>query len=337
MEMRWAAPAPAARPIARARRRAPDQPSFSSTLLDAICDSMDEGGEESRPRNAASAGAKKRQEAANSYYYYYYKPSLAASYRAAAAPAQGSGGGAGSPADFPGRGYFSSSEVEYSLRRLRPIRTSAAGGVGDGAAIARKQQQQPDVEKTTRTAKTKPASVSASACRRPASPGARLASLLNSIFSGKRPSTQRPACSPDHSDPACLTAPPPSSYARPCLAKTPHTPTTTTARARASRSRTVRFLDIDGKVAVAAAVAGCRRIPVMEVEADTDGGEESSDASSDLFELDNLASIAPAGGRGGSYGDELPVYGTTGVGIRRDIGRRRPYGYAPCRSWSRAV
>lgn len=76
----------------------------------------------------------------------------------------------------------------------------------------------------------------------------------------------------------------------------------------------------------------------MEVEADTDdGGEESSDASSDLFELDSLAAIAPAGGRDGSHGDELPVYGTTGVGIRRDIGRRRPYGHAPCRSWSRAV
>lgn len=334
MEMRWAAPAPAARGRGRARRRAPDQPSFSSTLLDAICDSMDEGGEDGRTRNAASAAAKKRQEAANSYHYYYcYKPSLAASYRAAPA--------LGSTADCPGRGYFSSSEVEYSLRRLRPIRTSAAGGAGDGAAVARKQRhEQPDVEKT---AKTKPGSASARACRRPASPGARLASLLNSIFSGKRPSAQRPACSPDYPEPACSTAPPSSSssYARrPCHAKTPRTPptTTTTARARPSRSRTVRFLDIDGKVAVAAAVAGCRRIPVMEVEADTDdGGEESSDASSDLFELDSLAAIAPAGGRDGSYGDELPVYGTTGVGIRRDIGRRRPYGHAPCRSWSRAV
>ncbi|KAF0893905.1 hypothetical protein E2562_031438 [Oryza meyeriana var. granulata] len=321
MEMRWAA-----RP--RPRRRAPDQPSFSSTLLDAICDSMDEDdrhepGTGSRPRTAAAA--KKRQEAAASY---FYKPSLAASYRARAAPAQGNG--AASPADCHGRGYFSSSEVEYSLRRLRPIRTSAGGG-GDGAAIARKQYQQPAAEKA-RTGK-KPASASGTrGCRRPASPGARLASLLNSIFSGKRPSAHRPACSPDHQEPACSTAPP-SSYARPCLAKTP----STAARARPSRSRTVRFLDIDGKVAVAAAVAGCRRIPVMEVEADTDGGEESSDASSDLFELDNLAAIAPAGDRGGSYRDELPVYGTTGVGIHRDIGRRRPYGYALGRSCSRVV
>ncbi|XP_040384447.1 protein BIG GRAIN 1-like [Oryza brachyantha] len=321
MEMRWApAPAPT-----RPRRRAPDQPSFSSTLLDAICDSMDEGepaGRDTQPRNAA----KKRQEAAGSYYY-YYKPSLAASYRAraAAAPARGNGGAA-SPADCPGRGYFSSSEVEYSLRRLRPIRTSAGGG-GDGAAIARRQQQPPPaVEKAMRAAK-KPASASgARGCRRPASPGARLASLLNSIFSGgKRPSAQRPACSPDHQDPACSTA-----HARPCLARAP-----STARARPSRSRTVRFLDIDGKVAVAAAVAGCRRIPVVEVEADTDGGEEGSDASSDLFELDNLAAIAPAGGRGSSYRDELPVYGTT---VHRDVGRRRrPYGYALDRSWSRVV
>uniref|UniRef100_A0A0D9XJD9 Uncharacterized protein n=1 Tax=Leersia perrieri TaxID=77586 RepID=A0A0D9XJD9_9ORYZ len=246
MEMRWAA---------RPRRRggaAADQPSFSSTLLDAICDSMDEGDHKNEP-SGKTAAARKRQEAAMSHYY--YKPSLAASHRAAPPPANGA-------AEYcsAGRGYFSSSEVEYSLRRLRPICTSSAGGACGGdlpaaaAMTSRKHQQQrqyqpPDLEKKTmRTA-----------------------------------------------------------------------------------------------VAVAAAVAGCLRIPVMEVEAaDTDGGEEeSSDASSDLFELDSLAAIAPAnfaGDRGGSYGDELPVYGTTGVGTHRDIGRRRrPYGYALDRSLSRVV
>ncbi|KAG8036309.1 hypothetical protein GUJ93_ZPchr0186g16422 [Zizania palustris] len=327
MEMRWAAA-----PLTMPRRRAPDEPSFSSTLLDAICDSMDNGelagGGRGRTAGLAAA-AKKRQEAAVSYYY--YKPSLAASHRVRAAAAAAANGAA-SPANCSGRGYFSSSEIEYSLRRLRPIRTSAGGG-GDGAALPWKQQQQPAVEKA-RTAK-KPSSASSRGCRRPASPGARLASLLNSIFSGKRPSAQRPADSPDR-EPACSTATTSSyAHARSCLAKKP-----STARARPSRSRTVRFLDIDGKVAVAAAAAGCRQIPVVEVEADTDGGDdESSDGSSDLFELDNLATIAPtsfSGGRGGSYGGELPVYGTTGVGIHRGIERRRPYGYALGRS-SRVV
>jgi hypothetical protein len=57
-------------------------------------------------------------------------------------------------------------------------------------------------------------------------------------------------------------------------------------------------LDIEGEVAVAAAAAGCRRFPVVEVEG-SDGGGESSDASSDLFELENLAALAPANGGSG--------------------------------------
>lgn len=322
MDMRWAP----ARP--RAPRRPADQPSFSSTLLDAICDSMD--GPEARSATAArsasaatraAAAAKKQEEAA--LHYYYYKPALAASHRVREAPTQGA-----AAADCSGRGYFSSSEVEYSLSRLNRIRTSG------GAAPRQKQQQQhPAQEKTARTKKPTAAT---RGCSRPASPGARLASLLNSIFAGKRPSAQRTA--PADQETACSTAP---SYARSCLSKTPPP-----SGARASRSRstrTVRFLDIDGELAVAAAAVGhCRRIPVVEVEeellrpvdveAHIDGGEKSSDASSDLFELENLAATASESGRwdrDGSYGNELPVYGTTGVGLHRGIGHPRPYEYGP--------
>ncbi|XP_062206054.1 protein BIG GRAIN 1-like [Phragmites australis] len=326
---RWA-PEPA-----RPRRRA-GQPSFSSSLLDAICDSMDEqpGGVGTTAVNTATerdaAEAKKQREAAL-HWYYYYKPSLAASHRAArAAPAPGASGD-----DCTGRGYFSSSEVEYSLRRLRPIRTSGGGGVA--AAPPLEKQQQPATEKARRA--RKPAAASARGCRRPASPGARIASLLSAIFSGKRHSA-RQHLAPAEEELACSTAP---SSTMPCHAKTPPS-ARARARASRSRSRTVRFLDIDGEVAVAAAAAGCRQVPVVEVEVkevllrpakvkvgrDSDGGEESSDASSDLFELENLAAIAPVNGggcRGGACGDELPVYGTTGVGLRHDIGRRRPFGY----------
>ncbi|OEL17371.1 Protein BIG GRAIN 1-like [Dichanthelium oligosanthes] len=309
---RWA-PAPARE---RPRRRA-GQPSFSSTLLDAICDSLDEqpGGPGPTAERAAArtaGSAKKKQEAA--LHYYYYKPSLAASHRAAPAPAD----------DCSGRGYFSSSEVEYSLRRLRLIRTS--GGVGATSVAPAEKQQQPQPAPNKARSARKPSAASARCgCRRPASPGARIASLINAIFSGKRHSArQHPA--PVYEEPACSTAP---STARPCNAKTPPS-ARARARASRSRSRTVRFLDIDGEVAVAAAAAGCRRVPVVEVEEDSDGGEESSDASSDLFELENLAPIAP--GSGGAHcrracGDELPVYGTTGAGLRHDIGRRHPFGY----------
>uniref|UniRef100_J3LKJ4 Uncharacterized protein n=2 Tax=Oryza brachyantha TaxID=4533 RepID=J3LKJ4_ORYBR len=60
----------------------------------------------------------------------------------------------------------------------------------------------------------------------------------------------------------------------------------------------------------------------MESDEDDD---ESSDASSDLFELENFAAIAPAGA---AYRDELPVYETTRVALNRAIG----HGYGHGRS-----
>ena len=129
---RWAPPPARERP-----RRRPGQPSFSSTLLDAICDSLDDqpGGPGTTVAAARSAGsAQKKHEAA--LHCYYYKPSLAASHRAAPAPAD----------DCSGRGYFSSSEVEYSLRRLRPIRTSGGVGAALVAPEEKPPQQQPAAE-----------------------------------------------------------------------------------------------------------------------------------------------------------------------------------------------
>lgn len=94
--------------------------------------------------------------------------------------------------------------------------------------------------------------------------------------------------------------------------------------------RTVRFLDTD----VEATPPASRRVQVgvvhleqmllrrMEMESDDDDDEDSSDASSDLFELENLAAVAPAA----AYRDELPVYETTRVvPSRGGIGQ---HGYA---------
>ncbi|KAL5210437.1 hypothetical protein ABZP36_006060 [Zizania latifolia] len=300
---------------APARLYGADQPSFSSTLLDAIYKSMDEpgpghaNGAEALTAAAASGAAAKKQQHEALHYSYYYKPSLAGSYRARA-PA-GPHATTSSSSECSSYGGFSSSEAESSHhRRLRPIRTTVPGG-----------EPAPAPEKK---AKKAVASIRAKFrdLRKPDSPGLRLAGFLNSIFAGKRtPATPPSATAAAES--ACSTA---SSYSRSCLSKTPST--------RGQAKRTVRFLDSDSE-SLASTVADRRRVPVeavqqmllqrMEMESDDDDDDESSDASSDLFELENFAAIAPSGA---GYRDELPVYETTRVALNRAIG----HGYGHGRS-----
>ncbi|KAF0912820.1 hypothetical protein E2562_019410 [Oryza meyeriana var. granulata] len=304
---RWAAPKGTAAP---ARRYGADQPSFSSTLLDAIYKSMDEPGHGDTGVEAvtaaASVAAAKKQHEASLHYGYYYKPSLAGSYRARA---PGPHATTSSSSECSSYGGFSSSEAESSHhRRLRPIRTIVPGGAPAPA---------PD-----KKAKKPGASIRAKLrdLRKPASPGARLAGFLNSIFAGKR----APATAAAES--ACSTA---SSYSRSCLSKTPST--------RGQAKRTVRFLDSDTESLASSTAVDRRRVPVeavqqmllqrmeMESDEDDDDDDESSDASSDLFELENFAAIAPAGA---AFRDELPVYETTRVVLNRAIG----HGYGHGRS-----
>jgi hypothetical protein len=312
---RWGDKGAAAPAPGRARRYA-DQPSFSSTLLDAIYKSMDE------PDDGVAAAAKKQTQ--DLHYSYYYKASLAGSYRASRAHATTS-----SSSECSSYGGFSSSEAESSQRRrLRPIRTSVAAS---GEAPA------PAPEKTKKAAKNNKPGANIRAklrdLRKPASPGARLAGFLNAIFNGKRaPPTPPSASRAVAAESACSTA---SSYSRSCLSKTPST--------RGQPKRTVRFMDSDSEAAAAVPAAGVerRRVQVgvvelermllhrMEMDSDEDDeDEESSDASSDLFELENLAAVAPAAGGASAYRDELPVYETTRVVLNRAIG----HGYAHGRS-----
>ncbi|CAN6296326.1 unnamed protein product [Urochloa humidicola] len=318
---RWgekgSAPAPG-----RARRYA-DQPSFSSTLLDAIYKSMDEPGD--GVVTTAAAAAKKQSQ--DLHYTSYYKASLAGSYRASRAPAAASTPGphatTSSSSECSSYGGFSSSEAESSQhRRLRPIRTSA------GEAPA------PAPEKTKKSAKNNKPGANIRAklrdLRKPASPGARLAGFLNAIFNGKRAPPTPPSAS-RVAESACSTAS--SSYSRSCLSKTPST--------RGQPKRTVRFVDSDVDGDAAAAPAGGverRRVQVgvvelermlmhrMEMDSDEDD-DESSDASSDLFELENFAAVAPAAAGGAAaYRDELPVYETTRVVLNRAIGHGHALG-----------
>jgi hypothetical protein len=268
------------------RRLYADQPSFSSTLLDAIYKSMDEPGD-----GAAEAG-KKREEEALHYSQCTYKASLAGSYRASSRPHAAAT--TSSSSDCSSYGGFSSSEAESSQhRRLRPVRTTG-GGAPAAAAPEKKARPGAAIRAKLRDLRGKPAS-----------PGARLAGFLNFIFAGgKHHHRGGPASAAAES--ACSTAS--SSYSRSCLSKTPST--------RGQPKRTVRFLDSDVE-ATTPASAGRRGgvaaghleqmlLRRMEMESDGDDEEDSSDASSDLFELENLA-----------YRDELPVYETTRVVLNR--------------------
>lgn len=291
----------AAAPAAGRARRYGDQPSFSSTLLDAIYRSMDEP-DDGVTSSSSTAAKKQNQDLRHSCYY--YKASLAAgSYRGssrAAAPRGPQAATTSSTSDqCSSYGGFSSSEAESSQhRRLRPIRTSlapAAVAVAAPALAPETKKAGASIRARLRDLRRKPASPG---------PGARLAGFLNAIFSGRRAPPSASSCS------------------RSCLSETPST--------RGQPKRTVRFLDSDG--------GGERRrtVPVgvapeleqmllhrMEVDSGDDDDDESSDASSDLFDLENFAAVDPDGGA--AYSDELPVYETTRLVLgHRAIG----HGYA---------
>lgn len=305
----------------RQTRRLADQPSFSSTLLDAIYKSMDE-----EPDGAGTA-TKQSQDDPH-FSCYYYKASLAGSYRARAPAATTS-----SSSDCSSYGGFSSSEAESSRhRRLRPIRTTTTTSAAAAAEAPAPAKKKPgaNIRAKLRDLRGKPAS-----------PGARLAGFLNAIFSAKQrapPSASRTAAAGSAS--ACSTA----SSSRSCLSKTPST--------RGQPRRTVRFLDSSDAEAPASAPPERGRVQVgvveleqmllhrMEVDSDEDEDddeEDSSDASSDLFELENFAAVATGAAGAAAYRDELPVYETTRVVRNRAVGHGNGYTHGHGRSTTRVV
>ncbi|KAI4387352.1 hypothetical protein MLD38_005191 [Melastoma candidum] len=194
------------------------------------------------------------------------------------------------------------------------------------------------------------------AMRQPISPGGKLASFLNSIFNTKkaRITVQSP---PEHSDhSACSSA---SSFSRSCLSvKNPPSAASSSSKRKSTEKRSVRFCPVDiildeerpyyhkslvertksqsdlGEQVVAAAsepdfdvvteenrrvVEAAREMLRTyqkrkesysdDLEDGDNEGDAASCASSDLFELDNFD----------RYGEELPVYGTTSVGVNLGI------------------
>ncbi|XP_010936966.1 protein BIG GRAIN 1-like [Elaeis guineensis] len=358
---RWAKP-----PV----RRGNDHPSFSSTLLDAIYRSIDEadsgaarehrtGGALDRRDGPVLAAAKKQQSFTDQWPA-ERRRSAAVSERAVTRlrkPENRPGfpvNSTSSSSDCSSYGGFSSSEAESVPRPagLRPIRTGGLLYRSERARSNPPPPQPPAVGSPSahhHQEKKKSSSIRSKfrdlrKAKAPASPGARLASFLNSLFTATGNSRKSKSAATvaayggvgvrGGEESACSTA---TSYSRSCLSKTPSSRGRPPLAAGEGVKRSVRFYPVsvivdedcrpcgqkclyDGDSAAVArrppeaAAMAKKRVEELLRGFEEEEDEEGSDSSSDLFELENLTAI---GGRG--YRDELPVYETTHLGTNRAI------------------
>nr|CAD1838004.1 unnamed protein product [Ananas comosus var. bracteatus] len=236
---RWKKPPPPPPPPRPRRGYSCDHPSFSSTLLDAIYRSIDEpegagaAAKPPPPPAAAwrSATVRERDAAPRRPQQQPQPPQPQQQQRRRGAwPTHSTS----SSSECSSYGGFSSSEAESSApgsARLKPIRTgSRPGAVHHHPAVQSSGLAQPLPEKKKSSSIRSRIREFRRSSKAPASPGARLASFLNSIFAAaagnprkpsKRPaSAAAAAASCGESASACSTA---SSYSRSCLTKTPST------------------------------------------------------------------------------------------------------------------
>ncbi|XP_020103951.1 protein BIG GRAIN 1-like [Ananas comosus] len=309
---RWKKPPP---PRAR-RGYSCDHPSFSSTLLDAIYRSIDEpegagaAAKPPPPPAAAwrSATVRERDAAPRRPQQQPQPPQQQR--RCGAWPTYSTS----SSSECSSYGGFSSSEAESSApgsARLKPILPEKKKSSSIRSRI----------REFRRSSKA------------PASPGARLASFLNSIFAAAAGNPRKPskrpasaaAASCGESASACSTA---SSYSRSCLTKTPSTRggLPPAAPPPPPPKRSVRFgpvsvivdeelrpyekkLPYDGDPLPMARKRAEEMALGFHREEEEEEEEGESDSSSDLFELESLTVT----------GDELPVYETTSFLTNRAI------------------
>ncbi|CAL9087852.1 unnamed protein product [Musa acuminata var. zebrina] len=332
-------------------------PSFSSSLLDAIYRSMDDehGDKSHRRAPGRSSNHKKQAEqptVAPSTGHCHYRPSVTEYHRRSVPPTSSSSSSSSSSASSTtptaattsssSAGFSSSSDVE-SIRSdgiPRPDlldpgkkkKKSKCGSIRTGLRSLRKSRE--------------PASA-AVAGSSPASPGARLASFLNALFasagSPKKPKIPIPAAASvaaaaggGGEDSACSSST--SSCRRSCLSKTP----TAADRRRASGAdagkRSVRFYPVSVIVDEDSQPCGHKRLqddagntaaPVAaRVEellraagagAEVEAEEQGDgDGSESSSDLFELENLTVMM-RGGRFRNELPVYETTDPHTNRAI------------------
>ncbi|CAA0814235.1 Unknown protein [Striga hermonthica] len=272
----------------RHRRRAP---SFSSTLLEAIYRSIDDPEKNFSGPHARHGPARVDHEIKSLRRAIKIEKSHTATSRR-----QPSSSHSGSSTDSS---IFSSSETEPSSARnpklwpTNTIRAEPATPKRESRftrTMSRALKIYGDLKKD----------------KDPGSPGGRIASFLNSIFSPRRSSWAPEECGPvgksrSVKDPSsCLNrnridVDKPTRAVRFC-----HVSAVLDEDSRASGPGRFIMKGTDGRTRS----RGCRD--------DAESDDDRSCASSDLFELENI-------GRAGIYGEELPVYGTTSVMMNRAI------------------
>ncbi|XP_010917139.2 protein BIG GRAIN 1 [Elaeis guineensis] len=321
--------------------RGRNNPSFSSSLLDAIYRSIDEsdGGGGGPTRNhrksgapdlsfsfsSSSAAAARKKESADEL----KRTAAAVSERALIRRGlvdykHGLVTPTSSSSDSSSYGGFSSSDAEsYYSTGVRPVRSDRI----------RSDPVIPSEKKKAGSIRSRLRDLRKGRATGPASPGARLASFLNSLFaSAGNPKKSKIAAPPPppKAESACSSA---SSYSRSCLSKTPSSRgRRMPAVAVEGGKRSVRFcpvsvivgedcrpcghkcLDDDDLAPPPPPVVVARRVEELlrGLEKEEEEEDAMSDSSSDLFELENLTAI-------GRYRDELPVYETTDLGTNRAI------------------
>ncbi|KAL8498900.1 hypothetical protein ACS0TY_022027 [Phlomoides rotata] len=310
-------------------------PSFSSTLLDEICRSIDENGEcpeKSRARRSSSVrneetsrtsraclvekwmehkeneriAAKKLENVDNDVLFFSSNSSSSDS----------SGALSSSESEF-----FSSSKKSNSVKMPKPIRTNTSP--------RRRNEELSKSEEGPTKSRSRALKIYANLkkLKQPISPGMKLTNLINSFFANmSRKKSKDASRSKVHQEQSCSSAS--SSYSRSSIIKNS---SKSCENSRNGAQRTVRFdpvgviVDQDSKPCGKKSIYDDRygRPPLppkvedqrkydfsvfsKNTNEDEDEDDVFSESSSDLFELDHLSLF----GKSDRFCEELPVYKTT--------------------------
>ncbi|CAG7896453.1 unnamed protein product [Brassica rapa] len=292
------------------RRQDHRHPSFSSTLLDQIYNSIDSSSAVNRRAVAGDSVRSRNLKTAEPVFFKHWSSS--------------------SSSDSSG---LSSSESDSFYRRSRSSRSPPEIPHPKPIRTTVERLERPNNNNNNNKVKSKALKMYSDLkkAKQPISPGGRLATFLNSIFTAN---TKKPNKTATSSSTTCSSA---SSFSKSCLSKTPSS--------SEKSKRSVRFCAVDNerestrqrqnfdtfesrvmeenRRVIEAAKELIRTyqknkdvVNIIGKEEDDEEDDGASCASSDLFELDHLSVIGID-----SYREELPVYETTRFHTNRIISR----------------